>query len=81
MNWLMNWGGMMNEKFLNRIFDPRTQTYSLEDGSFTVPIEMKYDMEMALYQYIQFKDGTYGGNGIFVLGTLWEWKKRLGIKS
>jgi len=61
--------------FLNRTYDPTTMTYSFVDGSSTVPEEMRQDMILASYM----QTGA-GGNGIFVLATLFSWKERLGIK-
>lgn len=69
-------------EFLGRTLDEKTMTYSYADGSGgKLPEEMRQDVTQAASQYVKFKDGTYGGNGIFVLGKIWEWKKRLGIRA
>lgn len=70
----------MTNKFLGRTLDEKTMTYSYPDGSGgKLPEEMRQDVFNASLVYVKFKDGTYGGNGIFVLNTIWNWKKRLGI--
>lgn len=67
-------------KFLGRTLDERTMTYSYPDESGgKLPEEMRQDTMNASEQHIKFKDGTYGGNGIIVLGVIWAWKKRLSI--
>lgn len=63
--------------FLGRLLDPRTMTYSYPDGAGGIlPSEMRLDVMEAAEQYT-----PAGGNGIFVLGKIWEWKKRLGIDT
>lgn len=70
----------MAEKFLGRTLDVKTMTYSFADGSGGIlPIEMKYDVEAAVHQRVQLSNGMLSGNAVFVLGTIFEWKKRLGI--
>ncbi len=62
------------KEFLNRpIYDPNTMTYRFKDGSGVVPEEMHQDMLLA-----QQKRTRAGGNGVYVLDTLWKWKDRLG---
>jgi hypothetical protein len=69
-------------KFLGRTLDEKTMTYSYPGSTERpLPEEMRQDVINASEQYVRFKDGTYGGNGIFVLGKIWEWKKRLGIRA
>lgn len=65
----------MAEKFLGRPFDSKTMTYSFEDGSGGVlPIEMTYDVDAAVHE-------RQGLNALCVFGTIWAWKKRLGIEE
>ena len=69
-------------KFLGRTLDEKTMTYSHSDGSGGVlPEEMRIDVTESGSRYVQFKDGSFGGNGIFVLEKIWEWEKRLGIRA
>ena len=71
-----------NMKFLGRTLDINTMTYSFQDGSGgKLPVEMQQDVMNATHRHIKFKDGTKGGNGLCVLGTIWEWKNRLGLNS
>ena len=70
----------MAAKFLGRTLDVKTMTYSFEDGSSPLPLEMKHDVESALVQRVQLADGTWSGNGLFVIGTLFLWKRRLGVE-
>jgi len=70
----------MPRQFLGRKFNPNTMTYSHSDGSGgALPEEMRQDMINAAEQRIVFKDGTTGGNGLFVLYEMWKWKDKLGI--
>ena len=67
-------------KFLGRTLDEKTMTYSYHDGSGgKLPEEMRQEVMAAAMQRIEFKDGTHSGNGIFILGKIWKWEKRLGI--
>jgi hypothetical protein len=62
----------MTNKFLGRTLDPLTMTYSHDDGSGgAVPIEVKYEMEMALA-------ANYGlmGNFCAVMAPLWAWEAK-----
>lgn len=54
------------------VFDENTQTYCFADGSGRVPEEMRQDMLNACEMR-----SPLGGNGLFVLGTLFAWKDRL----
>ncbi len=63
-------------KFLGRTFDPSTMTYVFADGSGRVPEEMRHDMLNAL----ELRN-SMGGNGLAVLGTLFDWKDRLADKG
>ena len=72
----------LGTKFLGRTLDEKTMTYSYPDGSGgKLPEEMRQDVIEASHLRVKFNDGTYGGNGIFVLSTIWKWKKRLGISA
>jgi hypothetical protein len=79
-------GGVMptaiaQPKFLGRlIFDDKTQTYAFRDGSGRVPEEMRQDLMNAALMRATLPDGQLGGNGMFVLGELFAWKKRLGLE-
>lgn len=67
-------------KFLGRpIFDEKTQTYVFADGSGRVPEEMRQDMLDAAEMRVRMENGEWSGNGMFVLGTLFAWKDRLGL--
>jgi len=69
-------------KFLGRTLDEKTMTYSYDDGSGgKLPEEMRQEVIDASTQRVKLKDGTCGGNGIFVLGKIWEWKERLGLDA
>lgn len=67
-------------KFLGRTLDVNTMTYSFKDNSVPLPIEMKYEVEDATYHRVWCASGTQLGNGLAVLGTLFSWKRRLGIE-
>lgn len=55
-------------KFLGRIFDPRTMTYGIDK----LPEEMRIECIAATY--------PADCSGVRVIGTIFQWKKRLGIK-
>lgn len=66
----------MTQKFLGRTFDPKTHTYSFEDGTGTVPEEMRQDLFEAIEQR-----NAICANGLAVLATLFAWKQRLETNS
>jgi hypothetical protein len=53
--------------------------WTFSDGSGAVPEEMRQDMLDATEMRVKMKDGEWSGNGVFVLGTLFAWKDRLGL--
>lgn len=72
----------MTEKFLGRTLDVKTMTYSFGDGSGgALPMEMKYDVDNARNTYALLGNGEWTGSALFVFGTIWSWKKRLGIEE
>lgn len=56
-------------------FDDRTMTYKFSDGSGALPVEMRIATEHAASAPIDY--GLSIGNGVFVLGEISEWKKRM----
>lgn len=61
------------KKVLGRTYyDPRTRTWTFPDGSGSIPQEMYIDIRDASKIY-----NSAGSNGASVLGTLFEWKRRL----
>lgn len=70
----------MTGTFLGRTLNVNTMTYSFQDGSSHVPVEMRQELVEAMEQRVQFTDGTWSGNGLFVLGTLFSWKRRIGLE-
>ena len=63
----------MTQKVLGRtVFNANTMTYSFEDGSGKIPIEMVYDLELAMSDR-----NAYWYNGLSYLVTLFAWKYRL----
>ena len=69
-----------HQTFLGREhFDSNTRMWTFSDGSGAVPEEMRQDMLDATEMRVKMKDGEWSGNGVFVLGTLFAWKDRLGL--
>jgi len=67
-------------KFLGRPLDINTMTYQFADGSGGIlPEEMRQDVLNATEERVKLADGSWSGNGLFVLSTIWKWKKSLGI--
>ena len=64
---------MTQQAFLARtVFDSNTRTWKFRNGSGAVPDEMHQDLMNACEDINEF-----GGNGLPVLGTLFDWKRRL----
>lgn len=69
-------------RFLGRIMDDSTHTWSYPDGSGgKLPDAMRYEVNLAEARRVKLKDGSWSGNGIFVIAKIAEWKERLGIKD
>jgi hypothetical protein len=70
------WGEARKPIFLGRTeFNATTQTYSFSDGSGHVPAELKQAVEALAAEFEGYPAGS--GQGIAILGLIWDWKDRL----
>lgn len=69
-------------KFLGRIQDPQTMIWFYPDGSGGELTEgMRQEVMYAEARRVKLPDGTWSGNGLFVLAAIAEIKERAGIKD
>ena len=79
--WRLRGDGMSDRNqshqgFLGRqYFDDRTMTYTFSDGHGALPVEMRIATEHAANAPSDY--GLSIGNGVFVLGEISAWKKRM----